>query len=254
MFLDSLDLLEECGDNTEIMWLYRSMAELELHRGNYSAAKEMYIKGLRVLRDSGDKSWLYLMVVFEALAEISFSQEEEARAAKLIGAADKLFEVSGKLIAKNDFAQFYVRRRKIQETLNKETFEAAWSQGNMMSFEEALKFAMEETGVNMENDMAERMINYIKANYSNDISLTDIAEHFNMSTCYLSTMFKHYTGENFKEYLNFYRVKKAKEYMQNRKMKMETVAKLVGCNSINTFIRIFKKYEGVSPGQYAMKK
>ncbi len=254
LFLESLDVLEECGDNTEIMWLYRSMAELELQRRNYSTAKEMYIKGLRVLGDSSHTNWLYVMSVFEALAEISFFQEEEARAAKLIGAADKLFEVSGKLIAKNDFAQFYLRHWKVQESMNKETFEAAWSQGNTMSFEEALKFAMEETGVNIESDMSERMINYIKANYSNDISLTDIAEYFNMSTCYLSTMFKHYTGENFKDYLNFYRVKKAKEYLQNGKMKMGTVAKLVGCNSVNTFIRIFKKYEGVSPGQYAQNK
>lgn len=254
LFLESLDVLEECGDNTDIMWLYRSMAELELQRGNYSTAKEMYIKGLRVLADSSHTNWLYVMAAFEALAEISFFQEEESRAAKLIGAADKVFEVSGKLIAKNDFAQFYMRHWKVHESMNKETFEAAWSQGNMLSFEEALKFAMEETGVNMESDMAERMINYIKANYSNDISLTDIAEYFNMSTCYLSTMFKHYTGENFKDYLNFYRVKKAKEYLQNGKMKMGAVAKLVGCNSINTFIRIFKKYEGVPPGQYVLKK
>lgn len=254
LFLESLDMLEQCGDNSEIMWLYRDMAELELQRQSYSNAKEMYVKGLKIFKESNQTNWLYAMAVFEALAEISLYQEEITRAAKLIGSADKLFEISGKLIAKNEFAQFYMRHLKIKEKMNGEAFEAAWSEGNIMNFEKAIEFAMEESGETADSDMAEKMINYIKANYSNDISLTDISEYFNMSPCYLSTMFKHYTGENFKDYLNFYRVKKAKEYLQKGKMKMGTVAKLVGCNSINTFIRIFKKYEGVSPGQYETKK
>ena len=254
LFLESMDVLEECGDNVEIMWLYHNMAELEVQKQSYSAAKDLFLKGLKVFRDSGQTTWIYVMAVFEALAEIAFALEELTRAARLIGAADRLFEVTGKLIAKNDFAQFYIRHWRIQEKMNKEAFEAAWSEGNIMNLNSALDYAMEEMSGSVDSDMAEKMINYIKANYSNDISLTDISEYFDMSPCYLSTMFKHYTGENFKDYLNFYRVKKAKEYLQNGKMKMGTVAKMVGCNSINTFIRIFKKYEGISPGQYVVKK
>ena len=253
LFGESLNIFNKCGDNTEIMWLYLSIAEMELERKNYIAAKEMYIKGLKVFKDSSQTNWLYAMTVLEALAEISYYQEEMARAAKLMGAADKLSEVSGKFTAKNDFAQIYMRHKRIQEKMNRETFEAAWVEGNIMNFDEALNFAIGDNNDEIDNEMAEKMINYIKENYSKDISLTDMADYFNMSPCYLSTMFKHYTGENFKDYLNFYRVKKAKEYLQKGKMKMGTVAKLVGCNSINTFIRIFKKYEGVSPGQFGMK-
>lgn len=253
LFAKSLDVLEKCDDDTEIMWLYLSMAEMELGRQNYSAAKDMYIKGLKIFRESNKTNWLYAMAVFEALADISYFQEEMTRAAKLMGAADKLSEVSEKFIAKNDFAEIYTRHKKLREKMKRETFEMAWSEGNIMNFEEAINFAIDEDNDKSNDDMAEKMINYIKANYSRDISLTDIAEYFNMSPCYLSTMFKHYTGENFKDYLNYYRVKKAKEYLQKGKMKMGTVAKLVGCNSINTFIRIFKKYEGVPPGQFGMK-
>lgn len=253
LFIESLNAFEKCGDNTEIMWLYLSIAEMELERKNYVAAKEMYIKGLKVFKDSSQTNWLYAMTVFEALAEILYFQEEMARAAKLMGAADKLAEVSGKFTAQNDCAQIYIRHKRIQEKMNRETFEAAWVEGNIMNFDEALNFAIGDNNDEIDNEMAEKMINYIKENYSKDISLTDMADYFNMSPCYLSTMFKHYTGENFKDYLNFYRVKKAKEYLQKGKMKMGTVAKLVGCNSINTFIRIFKKYEGVSPGQFGMR-
>jgi len=253
LFRESLSVLEKCRDNGETMWLYRNMAELEMQKQCYSSAKELYLKGLRVFRGSRQITLIYALLVFEGLAEIAFAQEELTRAARLIGAADKLFEVTGKLISKNDFAQFHTRHWKIQDKMNKEAFEAAWSEGNIMSYEMAIDYAMEEKDNKMDGDMAEKLINYIKGNYNNDISLNDISEYFDMSPCYLSTMFKYYTGENFKDYLNFYRVKKAKEYLKNGKTKVGVVAKLVGCNSINTFIRIFKKYEGISPGQYIEK-
>lgn len=253
LFQESLEVLEESKDNGEMMWLYRNMAELEMQKQCYSSAKELYFKGLRVFRGSRQITLIYALLVFEGLAEIAFAQEELIMAARLIGAADRLFEVTGKLISKNDFAQFHTRHWKIQGKMNKEAFDAAWSEGNIMSFELAMDYAMEEKDEKLDSDMAEKMINYIKGNYNNDISLNDISEYFNMSPCYLSTMFKHYTGENFKDYLNFYRVKKAKEYLKNGKTKIGVVAKMVGCNSINTFIRIFKKYEGISPGQYVEK-
>lgn len=36
----------------------------------------------------------------------------------------------------------------------------------------------------------------------------------------------------------------------NKDMKIKDLAEKVGYNSSNTFIRIFRKYEGVSPGKY----
>jgi len=253
LYGESLELFESSGDKTEIMWLYLCMAEMEFARQDYSKAKEMYIQGLKVFKESNRTNLLYALAVFEALADLSHFQEEVSRAAKLLGAADKLSEISGRFRANNDFAQSLIRHGKIREKIDREAFETAWCEGNIMNFEEALNYAIGESDDKINSDMAEKLINYIKENYSKDISLTDIAEYFNMSPCYLSTMFKHYTGENFKDYLNCYRVKKAKEYLQKGNMKTATVAKLVGCNSINTFIRIFKKYEGVPPGQFGTK-
>lgn len=58
-------------------------------------------------------------------------------------------------------------------------------------------------------------------------------------------------GDNFKNYLSIYRIEKAKELMQeNEGLRIKDLAELVGYNSSNTFIRIFRKYEGISPGKY----
>ncbi|MBD2846321.1 helix-turn-helix domain-containing protein [Paenibacillus sp. IB182496] len=106
----------------------------------------------------------------------------------------------------------------------------------------------------LDSTLVEQMTAYIRENYTRDLSLTDVAEHFNFSPGYISTAFKQHTGENFKDYLNKYRVDQAKEILDRRKMKIGELALMVGCNNANTFIRMFRKYEGVSPGQYSKLK
>jgi YesN/AraC family two-component response regulator len=111
---------------------------------------------------------------------------------------------------------------------------------------------IQRTNKELDDSMSDRMLAFIHGNYHKDISLVDLSEQFNASPAYISILFKNYTGENFKEYLNMYRVEKAKQLLQNNKLlKIHEVAGMVGCNHPNTFIRMFKKYEGVSPGSYA---
>lgn len=102
----------------------------------------------------------------------------------------------------------------------------------------------------VDNNVVSRMIELITENYASDLSLQYLAEHFNLSAGYISTLFKTHTGENFKDYLNIYRVKKAKEILSRENVKINDLALRVGCTNSHTFIRMFKKYEGVSPGQY----
>ena len=102
-----------------------------------------------------------------------------------------------------------------------------------------------------EDNLADSLLEYIHSNYNKDISLTDIGGHFNLSQCYASTLFKEATGENFKDYLSRYRIKKAKEILEkDPNVKNSELAKMIGCNTVATLFRLFNKYEGMSPGQY----
>lgn len=104
-----------------------------------------------------------------------------------------------------------------------------------------------------EKTFTEQLVEYIEENYSEDLSLVDLAEDFNYSTGYISRLFKSHVKENFKEYLNRYRINKAKEFLeQDKNRKIKDVAEMVGYSTV-TFIRNFKKYEGISPGQYLEK-
>lgn len=105
-----------------------------------------------------------------------------------------------------------------------------------------------------DSDVKELMFDYIHENYSRDIALADLAEHFNFSRTYISTLFKELTGYNFKDYLNMYRVQEAKRILEEEPhIKINDLAVRLGFNSANTFIRIFNKYEKLSPGQYLKK-
>ncbi|WP_170140671.1 helix-turn-helix domain-containing protein [Oceanobacillus arenosus] len=103
-----------------------------------------------------------------------------------------------------------------------------------------------------EQDFAKKdeLLEFVHQHYQEEISLQDLAGYLNLSTSYVSTLFKKITGENFKEYLNMYRIQVAKNLLKDKKYKISEVAESVGYTNINSFIRIFKKYEGTSPGKY----
>lgn len=103
----------------------------------------------------------------------------------------------------------------------------------------------------VEEYMTEQLVEYIRMNYPKDISLLDIATYFNITPGYASSLFKNLTGENFKEYLNYFRIEKAKEHLLGEEdIKIKELSTMVGYNNVNTFLRIFKKYENTSPGKY----
>ena len=113
---------------------------------------------------------------------------------------------------------------------------------------------LEKSAKNRDSGMCEMLRKFIHENYQNDISLADISDKFKISRSYVSTQFKDSTGQNFKDYLNMYRIKKAKDVLsENPKFLIKDLAKLVGYNSVNSFIRIFNKYEGMTPGQFVKK-
>lgn len=82
--------------------------------------------------------------------------------------------------------------------------------------------------------------------------LQDVADALNITPKYCSTLFKRLSNENFKNFLNEYRIKIACERIkENPIVKISDLAKSVGFNSANTFIRVFKNYTLLTPGQYA---
>lgn len=96
------------------------------------------------------------------------------------------------------------------------------------------------------------MQNYIYINYSSDIMLNDMAGELGISAKYCSNLFKKLSDDNFKNFLNKYRIERAKEIItKNPSIKVADLGTMVGFNSSNTFIRVFNKYSGITPKAFA---
>lgn len=100
-----------------------------------------------------------------------------------------------------------------------------------------------------------KAIDYIKNHHSDSsLSLSDIAEKLGTNSTYLSKLFKENLGVNFNDYINSYRIEAAKFLLSTTSKKIEIISNETGFNSQQNFIRVFKKIEGVAPGQYRKSK
>lgn len=99
--------------------------------------------------------------------------------------------------------------------------------------------------------MKEEIIAFIDGHLNDcDLSLTSISLAFDMNTSYLSKFFKEQTGETFIDYMNMRRVMLAKKLLTETDATIQDITAKAGFTSSNTFIRVFKRYEGITPGQF----
>lgn len=99
--------------------------------------------------------------------------------------------------------------------------------------------------------LSSQVIRFIEENYeSHDLSVLYISECMGIHHTYLSNAFKAQTGIGLLEYINRFRVQKAKELLRTTSKSVAEVADLVGYLSDKTFIRVFKRYTEFTPTQY----
>lgn len=94
-----------------------------------------------------------------------------------------------------------------------------------------------------------KAIRFINAHYAEDINLDSLAQEVFVSTYYLSHLFRREMGVTFSDYLAKVRVEKAKALLMEG-VSVESTSERVGYNDSNYFIKIFKKYVGVTPAKY----
>lgn len=101
-----------------------------------------------------------------------------------------------------------------------------------------------------EYTVVEEITRYIEKNYMNNITLSDLAESVHLNATYLSELFKKEMGNSFKAYLTDVRMEAAKNLLKNSNYKTSELASMVGYNDTKNFIKIFKKYVGITPVEY----
>jgi YesN/AraC family two-component response regulator len=96
------------------------------------------------------------------------------------------------------------------------------------------------------------MFRYLDRHYKDQsLSLDRLAEVFELNPSYLSRYFKEQSGVNYVEYLAMLRVKNAKALLvAHPGQKLHDIGLKAGFSGKESFIRTFKRFEGVTPGTY----
>ena len=99
-------------------------------------------------------------------------------------------------------------------------------------------------------DLMLRAVYYIKLHYAEDIALTDVARYANVNPNYLSGSFQKEMGLSVREYITSQRVNAAKRLLTEEDLRIADIAEAVGVHDVKYFSRLFKKAEGMTPGEY----
>ncbi|HAH87374.1 MAG TPA: hypothetical protein DCL60_08385 [Armatimonadetes bacterium] len=94
---------------------------------------------------------------------------------------------------------------------------------------------------------------YIVENYSNDMTIDELASIANLSPSYFTNLFKAILGKPPIEYLIDHRIAEAKRLMLETDCSISQVAHMVGYDDEHYFSYLFKRREGVSPSEFIAK-
>ena len=93
-------------------------------------------------------------------------------------------------------------------------------------------------------------LRYIEANYTRPLNLEQLAQEAGYSASYFEAKFLKEMGTTLKQYVNKYKVEKAKELLAATDEPVTDLAYRLGWSSSNYFCTVFKKYTGIPPLQY----
>lgn len=98
------------------------------------------------------------------------------------------------------------------------------------------------------------LLNYLNANYREPITSGELEERFCCNFDYINRIFKKIIGKTIFVYLNEYRIHRACVLLETTSMKISAISSQVGFPDESYFNKVFKKFVGVTPGQYEKQK
>lgn len=98
-----------------------------------------------------------------------------------------------------------------------------------------------------------RIIDYVEDHYCEKLLLSDIAKKENLSLAYMSHLFKNNLNMTFQQYLNSFRLEKAKRLIVKSDMKLLDICMECGFSDGKYLNRLFYNQYGCTPKEYRKK-
>ncbi|QIA06605.1 helix-turn-helix domain-containing protein [Draconibacterium halophilum] len=126
-------------------------------------------------------------------------------------------------------------------------------------YEPEIDKSKEEITFSSKEDLKGRLLNLFESEkiyQQNDLRISTVCKSLHTNRTYISKLINDEFEMNFNEFVNKYRVEKAKQLLfarTNNKYTMEYIAQQAGFGSVASFSRVFKDIEGTTPGKFREK-
>lgn len=99
-------------------------------------------------------------------------------------------------------------------------------------------------------DALHRVLGYIQAHLSEDVSLDGLSRALFLNKYYISKLFSEHVGCNLHAYLNALRISRAQELLRDPALSLSEIMARCGYESERTFYRAFREHAGTTPRQF----
>ncbi|MEO0457821.1 MAG: helix-turn-helix domain-containing protein [Cyanobacteria bacterium P01_A01_bin.114] len=110
--------------------------------------------------------------------------------------------------------------------------------------------SLESKAHGLPQSQLQRVIDYMRANLSQDLSILDLATLTNMSKSHFSRSFKQSVGISPYQYLMQQRVERAKQLLEQQSLAISTIALDCGFANQTHLTKVFRQMTGVTPKAY----
>ncbi len=141
-FGESLAIRRELGNQHVLALSLGALAMVSTAQGHYAAARALYGESLAMWRALGQERDAAQCLA--RLAELCGTEDDAGRAARLLGAAEALREAIDPRLSPGERKGHDRSVAAVREALGDEAFEAAWAEGQDMTMDEAIAYALGE--------------------------------------------------------------------------------------------------------------
>ena len=100
------------------------------------------------------------------------------------------------------------------------------------------------------NFIVQQTLDYMRAHCAEHLSLADVADHVYVSQWHLSKLINRHVGQSFLDLLGRMRIDRAKVLLAETSLRIHAIADEVGYGDVAHFSKSFKRFVGVTPGEY----
>lgn len=98
-----------------------------------------------------------------------------------------------------------------------------------------------------------KAVYYINCHINEKITMRNISDHVSLSVSYFSRLFKEEVGYNVSDYITMKKIETASRMFKYSTQSTSEISCLLNFSSQSYFIKVFKKYTGMTPKEYRSK-